>query len=85
MKELSSTWITKAMASRPCHPKEKLVKDQTNNGIKPVLIVLTSNPVKGESGIPTGFWLSELTHPLAKTPCRFLCKEEAWQRGVLRR
>src|SRR5689334_16316439 len=54
------------MASWPCHPKEKLVKDQTNNGIKPVLIVLTSNPVKGESGIPTGFWLSELTHPLAK-------------------
>lgn len=34
--------------------------------IKPVLFVVTSNGVKGASGIPTGFWLSELTHPLAK-------------------
>ena len=36
------------------------------NDIKPVLSVVTSNGVKGKSGIPTGFWLSELTHPLAK-------------------
>lgn len=34
--------------------------------IKPVLFVVTSNGVKGASGIPTGFWLSELTHPLAR-------------------
>lgn len=33
--------------------------------IKPVLCVVTSNPIKGDSGQPTGFWLSELTHPLA--------------------
>ncbi|WDF77213.1 carboxymuconolactone decarboxylase family protein [Mucilaginibacter sp. KACC 22773] len=33
---------------------------------KPVLCVVTSNSVKGKSGQPTGFWLSELTHPLAK-------------------
>lgn len=32
---------------------------------KPVLIVLTSHGTKGDSGQPTGFYLSELTHPLA--------------------
>ena len=31
-----------------------------------VLCVVTSNGVKGATGIPTGFWLSELTHPLDK-------------------
>lgn len=36
------------------------------NCTQPVLFVVTSNGVKGETGIPTGFWLSELTHPLAK-------------------
>lgn len=38
---------------------------QFSTPIKPVLAVVTSNAVKGKSGIPTGFWLSELTHPLA--------------------
>lgn len=33
--------------------------------IKPVLCVVTSHPIKGDSGQATGFWLSELTHPLA--------------------
>jgi putative intracellular protease/amidase len=66
MKEQSSTWIAKAMASLPCHPKEKRMKDHTNNHIKPVLFVVTSDAVKGETGQPTGFWLSEVTHPLAK-------------------
>jgi putative intracellular protease/amidase/alkylhydroperoxidase/carboxymuconolactone decarboxylase family protein YurZ len=32
---------------------------------RPVLCVVTSHPIKGDSGRPTGFWLSELTHPLA--------------------
>lgn len=32
------------------------------NQIKPVLCVVTSHPNKGDSGQPTGFWLSELTH-----------------------
>lgn len=31
----------------------------------PVLIVLTSHGVKGDTGKPTGFFLSEVTHPLA--------------------
>ncbi|OQP60046.1 dihydroxyacetone kinase [Niastella vici] len=31
---------------------------------KTVLCVVTSNSVKGKSGQPTGFWLSELTHAL---------------------
>jgi putative intracellular protease/amidase len=34
--------------------------------MKKILCVVTSNSVKGATGIPTGFWLSELTHPLAK-------------------
>lgn len=34
--------------------------------MKKVLCVVTSNNVKGATGIPTGFWLSELTHPLEK-------------------
>jgi putative intracellular protease/amidase len=29
---------------------------------KPVLCVVTSHPIKGDTGQPTGFWLSELTH-----------------------
>ncbi|PTQ12406.1 type 1 glutamine amidotransferase domain-containing protein [Sphingomonas oleivorans] len=32
---------------------------------KPVLFVLTSHGVKGDSGEPTGFYLGEVTHPLA--------------------
>jgi putative intracellular protease/amidase len=32
---------------------------------KPVLCVVTSHPIKGDSGQPTGFYLAELTHPLA--------------------
>ena len=33
--------------------------------MKKVLCVVTSNNVKGATGIPTGFWLIELTHPMA--------------------
>ncbi len=33
--------------------------------IKPILIVMTSHAVKGSTGLPTGFYLSEVTHPLA--------------------
>ena len=42
------------------------MKNETNSHIKPVLLVVTSSGVKGKSGIPTGYWLSELTHTLAK-------------------
>ncbi|MBF0750931.1 MULTISPECIES: type 1 glutamine amidotransferase domain-containing protein [Pasteurellaceae] len=31
---------------------------------KPILCVVTSTTEKGNTGISTGFWLSELTHPL---------------------
>lgn len=34
--------------------------------MKKILCVVTSNDVKGSTGIPTGFWLSELTHPMKK-------------------
>lgn len=35
------------------------------NSIKPVLCVVTSHPIKGDTGVPTGFAMMELTHPLA--------------------
>lgn len=31
---------------------------------KPVLCVVTSHPIKGVSGVPTGFFMAELTHPM---------------------
>lgn len=31
---------------------------------KPVLCVVSSHPIKGASGVPTGFFLVELTHSL---------------------
>lgn len=31
---------------------------------KPVLCVVSSHPIKGASGVPTGFFPAELTHPL---------------------
>ncbi len=34
--------------------------------IKPVLFVLTSHGTKGSSGEPTGYYLAEVTHPLAE-------------------
>lgn len=33
---------------------------------KPILFVLTSHPTKGDTGEPTGFYLGEVTHPLAE-------------------
>lgn len=33
--------------------------------IKPVLCVVTSHPIRGDTGEPTGFAMVELTHPLA--------------------
>ncbi|KGQ70031.1 dihydroxyacetone kinase [Chelonobacter oris] len=37
-----------------------------NTPNKPVLFVVTSQDVKGDTGIPTGFNLAEVTHPLEK-------------------
>lgn len=37
-----------------------VTENKTN---KPILFVTTSNSIKGKTGIPTGFWLAELTHP----------------------
>ncbi|WP_369936952.1 type 1 glutamine amidotransferase domain-containing protein [Xanthomonas tesorieronis] len=34
--------------------------------LKPVLFVVTSNALKGATGIPTGYNLAEVTHPLEK-------------------
>ncbi|NVM90550.1 putative intracellular protease/amidase [Variovorax sp. SG517] len=38
----------------------------TAHSLKPVLMVLTSHGTKGTTGEPTGFYLGELTHPLAE-------------------
>jgi putative intracellular protease/amidase len=37
-----------------------------NSSVKPILFVVSSNNIKGDTGIPTGFNLSEVTHPLDK-------------------
>ena len=39
---------------------------QKTTDLKPVLFVVTSHHVKGDTGIPTGFNLAEVTHPLEK-------------------
>lgn len=41
------------------------MKKQTSE-LKPVLFVVTSCAVKGDTGIPTGYNLAEVTHPLEK-------------------
>lgn len=35
-----------------------------SNSIKPILCVVTSHPIRGDTGEPTGFAMVELTHPL---------------------
>lgn len=37
-----------------------------NTTLKPILFVMTSHGTKGASGEPTGYYLSEVTHPLAE-------------------
>ena len=37
-----------------------------NTTVKPILFVLTSHATKGASGEPTGYYLTEVTHPLAE-------------------
>ncbi|HEU4780778.1 MAG TPA: type 1 glutamine amidotransferase domain-containing protein, partial [Steroidobacteraceae bacterium] len=49
--------------------------------LKPVLFVVTSNAVKGATGIPTGFNLSEVTHPLEKLQAAGIRVEFASIRG----
>jgi putative intracellular protease/amidase len=42
-----------------------MMPETTSVPKKPVLFVLTSHGTKGEGGQPTGFYLGEVTHPLA--------------------
>jgi putative intracellular protease/amidase len=49
--------------------------------IKPILFVVTSNAVKGETGIPTGYNLAEVTHPLEKLQAAGLRVEFASPQG----
>lgn len=41
------------------------MSDKQSSTIKPVLFVLTSHGTKGSTGEPTGYYLGEVTHPLA--------------------
>lgn len=52
-----------------------------NQTIKPVLFVVTSHNVKGATGIPTGFNLSEVTHPLEKLQAADIAVEFASIQG----
>ncbi len=49
--------------------------------IKPVLCVVTSHPIRGDSGEPTGFAMVELTHPLEVFEAAGIAVEIASIRG----
>lgn len=49
--------------------------------VKPVLFVLTSHGTKGSTGKPTGFFLGEVTHPLAELEAAGLAVEFASIQG----
>lgn len=49
--------------------------------IKPVLFVVSSNAVKGATGIPTGYNLAEVTHPLEKLQAAGIAVEFASPKG----
>jgi len=51
------------------------------NDIKPVLFVVSSNAVKGATGIPTGYNLAEVTHPLEKLQAAGIAVEFASPKG----
>ena len=57
------------------------MRKNTSNDLKPVLFVVTSNNVKGDTGIPTGYFLSEVTHTLAKVEAAGLNVEFASIKG----
>ncbi len=49
--------------------------------LKPVLFVVTSTDVKGDTGIPTGFNVAEVTHPLEKLQAAGIRVEFASPKG----
>ena len=49
--------------------------------LKPVLFVVSSNAVKGATGIPTGYNLAEVTHPLEKLQAAGIAVEFASPKG----
>jgi putative intracellular protease/amidase len=49
--------------------------------LKPVLFVLTSHGVKGSTGQPTGYYLGEVTHPLAELEAAGIAVEFASIQG----
>jgi putative intracellular protease/amidase len=50
-------------------------------GLKPVLFVVTSTNVKGDTGIPTGFNVAEVTHSLEKLQAAGIQVEFASPKG----
>jgi len=56
--------LTSIVANSQNKSEKQTKMDQQTANVKPVLCVVTSNNVKGKTGIQTGFWLSELTHAL---------------------
>ncbi|MDF0605819.1 type 1 glutamine amidotransferase domain-containing protein [Neisseriaceae bacterium TC5R-5] len=55
----------------------------TTQTLRPVLLVLTSHAEKGSTGQATGFYLSELTHPLAVLDAAGIASEFASIQGGL--
>lgn len=54
---------------------------QQASELKPVLFVVSSNAVKGATGIPTGYNLAEVTHPLEKLQAAGIAVEFASPKG----
>lgn len=85
------TWLALAICAhaRPPHPASGDT-DAMNTpahtaaasaAIKPVLFVLTSHGSKGDTGQPTGYYLGEVTHPLAQLEDAGIAVEFASIRG----
>ena len=53
----------------------------THPAIQPVLFVLTSHGTKGSTGKPTGYYLGEVTHPLAELEAAGIAAEFASIQG----
>lgn len=57
---------TSAFADSPTQGPTTMTTTSARTDIKPVLFVLTSHATKGSTGQPTGYYLGEVTHPLAE-------------------
>lgn len=51
-----------------------------DTSMKPILCVVTSHPIRGDSGEPTGFAMVELTHPLQVFEAAGIFAHRNWEK-----